>query len=292
MLTPIELHNTQLKTGRGYSKKEMDDFLEDVFESYETLYKENIELKEKLTKLSEGIQYYKSMETTLQKALVLAEKTSKETIEAAGEKAKLIEQEAKLKADTIISQHQLQCEQIKQNCISLVQQYNQFKMQFKQVAAKQIELLEDEMFNIYDAEFVKNINNTFTHIPQAETVETVNQETSQQAVSPVISDEEVKNESTSTTKEVIAEKTESDVLKRDTIEIPMPDLSVFDMEDEDTEQDENEVIEKIEESFGFSSPENNSLDNLLKDLRKDFAEKAELTSDDEIKFEFLDNDEL
>ena len=32
MLTPIELHNAEHKTGRGYSRKEMDAFLEDVFD--------------------------------------------------------------------------------------------------------------------------------------------------------------------------------------------------------------------------------------------------------------------
>ncbi len=41
MLTPIELHNAEHKTGRGYSRKEMDVFLEDVFDNYEKLYKEN-----------------------------------------------------------------------------------------------------------------------------------------------------------------------------------------------------------------------------------------------------------
>ena len=74
MMTPIELRNRQFKPGRGYSRDEMDEFLDELFDSYETLYKENASLKEKLTKLNEGVQYYKSIETTLQKALVLAEK--------------------------------------------------------------------------------------------------------------------------------------------------------------------------------------------------------------------------
>ena len=50
MLTPIEIHNTQHKQGRGYSKKEMDAFLEQIASDYEELYKENIELKEKIDK--------------------------------------------------------------------------------------------------------------------------------------------------------------------------------------------------------------------------------------------------
>ena len=51
MLTPIEIHNAQHKTGRGYSKKEMDEFLADVVASYESVYKENVELKNSITNL-------------------------------------------------------------------------------------------------------------------------------------------------------------------------------------------------------------------------------------------------
>lgn len=107
MLTPIDIQNHVLKTTMGgYNKKETDDFIESVQESYEQLYKENHDLKEKITALSEGLQYYKQMEGTLQKALVLAEKTSTETLEAAQTQAAAIEQESKEKADTLIAESQ------------------------------------------------------------------------------------------------------------------------------------------------------------------------------------------
>lgn len=102
MLTPIDIQNHSLKTAvRGYSKKETDDFLDEILKGYEELYKENRELKDKITSLSEGIQYYKQMETTLQKALVLAEKTSAETQEAAKSKAEAMTNEAQAKAEAV-----------------------------------------------------------------------------------------------------------------------------------------------------------------------------------------------
>lgn len=111
MLTPIDIQNHVLKTTMGgYNKKETDDFIESVQESYEQLYKENHDLKEKITALSEGLQYYKQMEGTLQKALVLAEKTSTETLEAAQTQATTIEQESKEKADTLIAEAQEQAD--------------------------------------------------------------------------------------------------------------------------------------------------------------------------------------
>lgn len=158
MITPIELHNRQHKTGRGYKKKEMDIFLDEVFENYEQLYKENVELKDKISRLSDGVQQYKTMESALQKALVLAEKTSKDTIESAGSKAAVIEKEAKLKADTIVNNALSQSEEIKKQCISLLKQYNQFKAQYKQIALKQIELLDGDFYEIYSKDLIDAID--------------------------------------------------------------------------------------------------------------------------------------
>ncbi|MBE5936708.1 MAG: DivIVA domain-containing protein [Lachnospiraceae bacterium] len=166
MLTPIEIHNKEHKHGRGYSKKEMDEFLDEISEDYETLYKENRDLKEKLEKLSEGIQYYKNLEATLQKALVLAERTSKETIDTANEKAELIQKEAKYKAEQIVNRGITTYESIRQQCISLMQQYSQFKLQFKQIAMKQLELFESDFYEIHTKDFMAQINaavDTFTY---------------------------------------------------------------------------------------------------------------------------------
>ena len=103
MLTPIDIQNHTLKTSvSGYNKKDTEEFLASILDSYETLFRENRTLKEKITSLSEGIQYYKQMENTLQKALILAEKTSTETQEAAKAQADSVIKDAQTKADSII----------------------------------------------------------------------------------------------------------------------------------------------------------------------------------------------
>ncbi len=111
MLTPNDIQNHDLKTGvYGYSKKETDDFLQEILKEYEELYKENRELEEKIDSLNEGIQYYKKMETTLQKALVLAEKTSTETQEAAKSRADSLINEAQARADALTKEAQVKAE--------------------------------------------------------------------------------------------------------------------------------------------------------------------------------------
>lgn len=109
MLTPIDIQNRTLKTTMGgYNKKDTDEFLATVLENYEALFRENRDLKEKITSLSEGIQYYKQMENTLQKALILAEKTSTETQEAAKTQADAMMKEARAKADALLSETKAQ----------------------------------------------------------------------------------------------------------------------------------------------------------------------------------------
>lgn len=103
MLTPIDIQNHVLKsTMGGYNKKETDDFLEAIRESYEQIYKENGDLKKKITTLSEGIQYYKQMEGTLQKTLVLAEQTASETLETSKTAAAQVEKESRAKAEVML----------------------------------------------------------------------------------------------------------------------------------------------------------------------------------------------
>lgn len=154
MLSPSELKNKQIepKKKRYYDKTEMDQFLDEVYTNYRELYERNMDLKKKVKTLSDGIQYYNSIETTLKQALILAEKTSKETKDAAILKAEAIEKEATIKADEIINNAEKEYLNIKQQCVHLVQQFNQYKLQLKQAASAQIELIDSDTFDIYSPE--------------------------------------------------------------------------------------------------------------------------------------------
>lgn len=149
MLTPVEMQNRTLKSGRGYKKKEMDEFLEEIYQNYEQLYKENLELKDKLSVLSDGLQYYKDLEKTLQKTLVVAEKAAEETRTASISKANSIEQKAKAQARYIIEDAKKQAEKIHNQTLALLQQYENYRSQYKQLVAAQLELMESDAFHLH-----------------------------------------------------------------------------------------------------------------------------------------------
>ena len=184
MLTPIDIQNKVLKTGMGYNKKDVDDFIIDIMRNYEALYKENVELKDKISTLSEGIQYYKTIETTLQKALVLAEKTSKETRDAAILKAEALEKDARVKANIIIADAKNDLETIRNQTINLIQNYESFRLQFKKLAATQMELIESESFQIYAPDLDALLSGTAEPISVSDSMEDFYPE----GASPIVKD--------------------------------------------------------------------------------------------------------
>ncbi|WP_455717104.1 DivIVA domain-containing protein [Anaerosporobacter sp.] len=148
MLTPIEIQSKSFKTGIGYDRKDVDAFMREILVSYEKLYKEDVELKDKINVLNERLQYYKTIEKTLQKALVLAEQTAEETRQAALKNAQAIEKEAQGKVDFILADAQNELNHINRMITGLTQQYESYKVQYKQLAAAQIELLQSPTFEL------------------------------------------------------------------------------------------------------------------------------------------------
>ena len=98
MLTPLELEKKEFKGGIGFSKKSVNEFFQKVREDYEKLYKENIELKDKINLLNEGIGQYKAMEEVLKTSMINAQTSAEEIKRNAQEKADVIIQEAEFLA--------------------------------------------------------------------------------------------------------------------------------------------------------------------------------------------------
>lgn len=150
MLTPVEIQNRVFKSGGlGYDKKDVDAFMKEIVDSYELIYREKMELTDKVSVLNDALQNYKTIEKTMQKALMLAQKTAEETQETALRNAHAIEKEAMTKSEIIVSDARRELERIHQKTVQLCQQYEKYKLQFKNLAAAQIELLETESFQIH-----------------------------------------------------------------------------------------------------------------------------------------------
>ena len=104
MMTPLDIENKRFKKEfSGYSKVEVQEFLNTVGESYEAIYKENLANKDKINMLSNAIKQYKSMEETLQSAILVAQSAGDEVVHNAKKRAENIIAEAETNAANILA---------------------------------------------------------------------------------------------------------------------------------------------------------------------------------------------
>lgn len=143
MLTPLDIESKVFsKSVSGYNVSEVKIFMKEILAYYERFYKENIELKDKINVLQEGVQYYKNIEETLHNTLILAERMAEETKALARQKAEHIEKEAQLKADVIVNDAKHDVYKINQTREELIRSYDTSKIQIRQFLKSQLELTE------------------------------------------------------------------------------------------------------------------------------------------------------
>lgn len=104
MLMPLEIEEKKFtRQMRGYNREEVDEFVAQVAGDYETLYKENLALKDKVATLTDAVKQYKAMEDTLQQAIIVAQNAGEEVKKNAYAKADNIIKDAENRALEIVN---------------------------------------------------------------------------------------------------------------------------------------------------------------------------------------------
>lgn len=143
MITPLEIQNKEFKRAiRGYKEDEVDEFLDQIIVDYEKLYKENIELKDKLEVAQHQLEQYKGIEETLKKTLVVAQSTAEDVKSNAHKEYELIIQEAETRAKEIINKAQSEVENIKSEFETTRSQMQIFKTRFKTLLQSQLDAID------------------------------------------------------------------------------------------------------------------------------------------------------
>ena len=103
MLMPLEVEEKKFtKQMRGYNKEEVDEFIAEVARDYEKLYKESLAAKDKIATLTDAVKQYKTMEDTLQQAIIVAQSAGEEVKKNAYAKAENIIKDAQNRASEIV----------------------------------------------------------------------------------------------------------------------------------------------------------------------------------------------
>jgi cell division initiation protein len=130
-LTPLDIRHKEFKRGmRGYADVEVDEFLDQTADEYERLFKENIDLQERVEALEDKVAGYKRIEETLQKTLINAQASSEELKQNATKESQLILQDAELKARQLVNEAYSERQAIEQNTVKLRSAEEDFRFKF------------------------------------------------------------------------------------------------------------------------------------------------------------------
>jgi cell division initiation protein len=131
-LTPLDIRHKEFKRGmRGYADTEVDEFLDEVADEFERLFKENIDVSERLEALEEKIAHYRMIEDTLQKTLLSAQQSAEELKQNATKESQLILRDAELKARQIINESYADKQRIEKEVAVLKNAEDEFRFRFR-----------------------------------------------------------------------------------------------------------------------------------------------------------------
>ena len=102
-LTPVEVRHIQLKRGLfGYRKAAVHRMMDDIADSFETVWRERSQLVERVEELETEVTRHVELEGLLRSTLVSAERASQDLKEAARREADVIVTEANAEARKVL----------------------------------------------------------------------------------------------------------------------------------------------------------------------------------------------
>ncbi len=144
MLSPFDIANKEFRGAfRGYNQTEVDEFLEEVVRAYEQALAERDELREKLDGINQRLEYYRTLEETLNQTLLVAQGTAEEVKNSARKEADLIVKEAQHQAEKLLADGQAGRQRLENSYQELRKDMQLFKAQLKSLLQTQMELLDN-----------------------------------------------------------------------------------------------------------------------------------------------------
>lgn len=145
MLTPLEIENKKFSKQmvNGYNVDEVDEFLDLLTADYEKLYKENTAAKEKIDQLNEDISHYRTIESTLQSTLMMAQSTAEEVKNVARQQAEQIISDAQSNARGEMFNIEQEIQLKKKELEDAQKQFDIYKAKMESLLISQLELLKE-----------------------------------------------------------------------------------------------------------------------------------------------------
>ena len=123
----------------GYNKFEVNSFVANVTKEYEQMLDSLKSRDNEILQLKNELEHFKRMESTLNRAILIAEEASQNIKKTAIEESKIVIEDAKKNASRIINNALMKAEKIEMDANNLKRQVAIYKKRYRAILEEQLD---------------------------------------------------------------------------------------------------------------------------------------------------------
>jgi len=145
MITPLDIENKKFNRQmmNGYNVEEVDDFLDQVLESYEKNYKELNTITSKVEELTISLNHYKNIQTTAEEVKNVAKQQSEQIVNEAKKQADEMLRVSKENSKRTLDELESQTKTKEKELDDLKKQLDIYKAKMESLLMSQLELIKE-----------------------------------------------------------------------------------------------------------------------------------------------------
>ena len=156
-ITPNDIHNKDFSTKfKGFDPEEVNDFLDDVKKELEQLIRDNKDLEKRVKFNEEKVEYFNSIQETLNKSILVAQEAADRLRENARKDAEIIVFEAEKAAQAMLREAAEKATEINRETDLIKKETRIFRQRLQILTQTQLDMIKNEEWDI--------VLNTPTHI--------------------------------------------------------------------------------------------------------------------------------
>ena len=143
-ITPLDIEHKEFKKSlQGYAREEVDQYLDEIAESFEEQIAERGKLETELSELRERVAHFDAIKDTLQNTLVFAQRNADEMKAAAHKETDLIKERAKLEINDELQDLRRKIDEARSELARMQDQMATVKHDLRSFLTRHLTLIEE-----------------------------------------------------------------------------------------------------------------------------------------------------
>jgi cell division initiation protein len=143
-ITPLDIEHKEFKKSlQGYAREEVDQYLDEIAESFEGEIAERGKLETELSELRERVAHFDAIKDTLQNTLIFAQRNADEMKAAAHKETDLIKERAKLEINDELQDLRRKIDEARSELSRMQDQMATVKHDLRSFLTRHLTLIED-----------------------------------------------------------------------------------------------------------------------------------------------------